>query len=197
MLRRQTGFTLIEIIVATAIFVIVVSSMLSLLNYTLKLNRRVDSLRQVSQGARTFTEGLIRDIRNGQIDYSVTDGSQPCFVGNYASSNNQSLGIINSLGERSCYYLSGGNLMVTKKTANGTITEQVNPTNITIANATFHFFIRPTTNPKPTLPPYPGVQPLVTIVGEFRSQLSSADSVTTLPYQTTISIDSYDIPHAN
>jgi prepilin-type N-terminal cleavage/methylation domain-containing protein len=196
-IRSQKGFTLIEIIVATSIFVVVVSAMLTLLNYTLKINRRVEGLRQVTQGARNFTEALVRDIRNGQVDYSITDAASPCYVGNYSFQNNKSLGLINSLGERSCYYLSGTNLMLTKKTTNGTVTEQVNATNIIIDNATFHFHVRPTTDPKPSSPPYPGVQPLVTIVANIRAQLSPGEPSANIPYQTTISIDAYDIPHAN
>src|SRR6476660_3667458 len=99
--KSQRGFTLIEILVSTAIFVVVVAAMLSLFNYTLKINRRVKSLREVAQGTRTFTETLTREIRNGRIDYSSwTDN---CTASNYASADNQSLAILTRSGDRLCF----------------------------------------------------------------------------------------------
>jgi GxxExxY protein len=75
----EKGFTLMEIMVASTIFVIVAVALLSLFNYVLKINRRADALRQASQSTRNFVESLVKEIRNGQVDYFV-NGDQ--FYGN-------------------------------------------------------------------------------------------------------------------
>jgi prepilin-type N-terminal cleavage/methylation domain-containing protein len=82
--NTSAGFTLIEIIVSTAIFVIVVGALLSLFNYSLKINRRTEALRQASQGMRNLVEFLTKEIRNGQIDYGIIGGSSvsPVWQGN-------------------------------------------------------------------------------------------------------------------
>lgn len=191
---RQQGFTLMEIVVATMIFASTVTLMLGLFNYTLKINRRVQGLRQVSQGTRNFTESLAREIRNGQIDYSARDGN--CDAGNYASTDNKSLGVINSAGEHVCFYYrkEDQSLYISKSSPNTSINEPINPVHFTIDNDSFHFYVRPVTNPKDQ--PYSGVQPFVSVTAVFSVQLNSGEPILTIPYQTTISTDVYDIPHA-
>lgn len=123
-LSKQNGFTLMEIMVATVIFAMLAVSLLSLFNYVLKINRRGEALRQASQGSRDFVEFLVKEIRNGQIDYYVANGnyttrinsnnSVPCgppgTPGNpsdgtptYGLKENK-LGIINTENVRECFY---------------------------------------------------------------------------------------------
>jgi prepilin-type N-terminal cleavage/methylation domain-containing protein len=73
--KKNLGFTLMEIVVSTTIFAIVAAAMMSLFNYVLKINRRSEALRQSAQGLRNFVEILAKDIRNGQIDYFVINGT--------------------------------------------------------------------------------------------------------------------------
>ncbi len=119
----QSGFTLMEILVSTAIFAIVAVAMLSLFNYVLKINRKTEALRQASQGMRNFVEVLVKEIRNGQIDYYVANGQtytaglDPCLspgggvgvnvtgVSTYATKENK-LGIINNENVQECFYLA-------------------------------------------------------------------------------------------
>lgn len=122
-LHSQSGFTLMEIVVATTIFVVVFMALLSLFNYTLKINRKAEALRQATQGMRNFVEYLVKEIRTGQIDYYVINGSQlvpaisatsacvpPVAVGNstYSSKSNW-LGLINSDGSQECFYYGMAN----------------------------------------------------------------------------------------
>ena len=98
-------------------------AMLSLFDYTLKINRRTEALRQASQGMRNFVEYLVKEIRNGQIDYYISDGQtytgnlSPCQPHGYVAGNSvgsgdrvtysaQSnwLGIINTDGVQECFY---------------------------------------------------------------------------------------------
>ena len=77
----EKGFTLMEIMVATVLFAIVFSSLLGLFNYVLKINRRTEAVRQASQGARDFVEFLVKEVRNGQIDYFVSNGQYSAAIG--------------------------------------------------------------------------------------------------------------------
>ena len=189
-LRKQQGFTLMEIIVATFIFVIVVSSVLVLFNAVLRINRAVQATRQVAQGSRNFTEILSREIRNGKIDYA----SSVCDSATYSDPQNTRLGIESYNGDKLCFYLDSetGLLYLRRETGSQVITESINPPNFTIDPATFNFIVRPSTNPFDT--PNLGVQPMVTIVAKFEAYKGGQDE-TIIPYQTTISTDVYDIPH--
>jgi prepilin-type N-terminal cleavage/methylation domain-containing protein len=190
--NRQLGFTLMEIIVATALFAISVSAILGLFNYALQINRRVEALRQVAQGTRNFTEAFVREIRNGRIDYQSS--LSRCATIDYADSQNTRLALVTASGDKVCYFLSGNNLLVQKRTASGgVVEEQINPVGFTITASKFHLYVRPTTNPKPSAPPYPDQQPFVTIVALFSVQVG-ADPAVTIPYQTTVGTDAYDLP---
>jgi len=122
--KHLAGFTLMEIMVSTTIFAIVSVALLSLFNYVLKINRNTEALRQASQGARNFVEFLVKEIRNGQIDYYVANGQTysanidgaPCGppgaegtnvtgARTYAFKENK-LGIINTENMQECFYLA-------------------------------------------------------------------------------------------
>lgn len=193
-IQSQAGFTLMEIVVSTAIFAVVVSAMLVLFTNTLNINRRVQATRQVSQGTRNFTEMVAREIRNGRVDYASDNAN--CNSSKYTFDDNQSLAIINKAGERLCFYISASDssLMVSK----GAVTEKVNPPHFYIKPSTFHFIIRPKTDPSPgSSGTNPGIQPFVTILAEFYYQGNAGENPLLIPYQTSISTDIYDIPAAN
>jgi prepilin-type N-terminal cleavage/methylation domain-containing protein len=123
--KKNLGFTLMEIVVSTTIFAIVAAAMMSLFNYVLKINRRSEALRQSAQGLRNFVEILAKDIRNGQIDYFVINGTTqspvaplgpcaaPAINGNdidqtYQEKENK-VGVMDSEGRESCYYFGDAN----------------------------------------------------------------------------------------
>lgn len=190
MLNRnsQKGFTIMEIVVATTIFASALTIMMALFNYTLQINRRVDAQRQSAQGTRNFMEFLVREIRNGKIDYVTTFSKcQPA----YYSTENNALAVLNRAGEPECFYIESGNLYIEKA---GTIS-RVNPVNLTVDQSTFRFLVQPTTDPHPTNPPYPGLQPFVTIIAQFSTSLPGVPNPVVIPYQTVVSPDIYDIPH--
>lgn len=193
--EKQTGFTLMEIIVATAIFVTVVSSILALLTFVLQINRRVQSVRQVAQGSRNFTEILSREVRNGRIDYYSANSN--CVSTNYADITNQSLALTTVDGVESCIYLTtDGKLNIERRNQSGSpTTEVINPENFTINPNNFRIWVRPTSDPFGGDISNLGVQPMVTIVAEFRIFSGGRDEQI-IPYQTTISSDVYNIPHA-
>ncbi len=77
-----------EIIVATMIFAVVVSALMTMFNYVLKINRRTEALRQASQGMRDLMETIVKEVRNGQIDYAVVNGTSDNNNSFYANVNN-------------------------------------------------------------------------------------------------------------
>jgi prepilin-type N-terminal cleavage/methylation domain-containing protein len=82
--KEQSGFTLMEIVVATTIFAVVVAALMSMFNYTLKINRRGEALRQASQSMRDLVEFITKEVRNGAIDYrtpGTATGSAPGALG--------------------------------------------------------------------------------------------------------------------
>ncbi len=193
--QRQFGFTLMEIVVATTLFATVLTLMLSLFTYTLKINRRTEALRQVSQGMRNFTEFVVKEVRNGQIDYSDTIAA--C-AGTYQTATGYTdfIKLVTTSGEQICLKWTNatdGRMFLYK---NGIAVQTINPANMKITVAKFH--VRPVCNPKTTCysGDYPGIQPFVTIVMQFQVTLPSGET-RTVPYQTTISTDQYDIPHKN
>jgi len=125
--KSGAGFTLMEIMVATVIFAIVAVSLMSLFNYVLKINRRGEVLRQASQDSLNFVEFLVKEIRNGQVDYYVNNGSYTSYINNdspqapcrppgtpgttvgaqstYKSASNW-LGIINTDNVEECFYFA-------------------------------------------------------------------------------------------
>lgn len=197
-IKSESGFTLVEIIVSTAIFITVVSAMLALFNYTLQINRRVQALREVVQSSRTFTETLTREIRNGRINYESQDAE--CIASNYTSEDNKSLAIQTKSGERLCFFVdkSSGDFYLKKTSATTSSTNLVfESTRFRIIPETFRFFVVPNTDPnEETGVGYPEQQPFVTIVAQF--ELDGVDTTPTIVnYQTTISTDVYDIFNQN
>ncbi len=198
-LSRQQGFTLMEIIVATAIFVTVVTAVLALFDYVLQVNRRVQAVRQVAQGTRAFTETLSREIRNGRIDYTQATGN--CAASNYTQASNQSLAMSTADGTQVCIYLvdgssegaeGSGQLYIERRNQGGTVAEElVNPPNFNINPDTFRFIVRPSLNPFGGSSQ--GIQPMVTILAEFMVYPGQRDEQI-IPYQTTISSDVHNIP---
>ncbi len=188
----QQGFTLVEIIIATAIFTIVVGSVLALFNSVLHINRRVQATRQITQATRNFTEVLSREIRNGRIDYPTDDS---CPYLDYTDINNHSLAITSYTGERICFYMNPSvyydNFILKRISASGTVTEEkINPSNIWMDRNMVHFIVRPTYNPSAGS----SIQPMVTILASFKIN-EGTDYEKVIDYQTTISTDVYDIPH--
>lgn len=192
--QSQSGFTLMEIIVATAIFAVTVSGILILFNYTLRINADVQLNRQATQGLRNFTEILAREVRNGDIYYPVTWESGHC-PPDYTGKDNHSLAIITNDGDKLCFYVDYDGIMyVEKQTSNGVVSEVVNPPNLTIDYSTFRFLVFPQTDPEVQVSgTYPGVQPVVQMIGDFT--VSNNKDTKTISYQTSISSDNYEIPH--
>lgn len=168
-----------EILVSTVIFAVVVSSLMSLFNYVLKINRKSEALRQASQGMRNFAETLAKNIRNGEIDFGMNGTHDaprssdigPClkianvgdnYYGLSGNGKDNRLSIIDNEGFHQCIYFGdqNGNYVGSGFThTNGTLvvlkegnTPQIlNPSNFKITQLAFT--VKPTCDPYIIKPP--------------------------------------------
>jgi prepilin-type N-terminal cleavage/methylation domain-containing protein len=212
--HREDGFTLMEIMVSTLIFVVLSLAVMSLFNYTLKINRKTDALRQASQSLRGFVENLVKEVHNGQIDYGVESGkvlarinascpvAPPGTVGaNYDGNNVYSLaetklGLIDTDGNRVCIYLSSDGKDIMMQKENISPAEKMNPENFIVQPNGLKFYIRPLSDPysHDITGVYPNIQPSVTMLLNFKLVLPTGEEVPIF-YQTTIDANKYDIPN--
>ncbi|MFH0819369.1 MAG: type II secretion system protein [Patescibacteria group bacterium] len=138
-IKKNKGFTLIEIVVATGIFLIIfviISDLAITFNrnpqeliYQKKLEREVDYC----------MEFLAQKIRTDNIDYSayISDGQD---LTSSADNPSDRLYLINQYGEHDNFYVSS-NLYYD----NGAVGENVNSANVVFDN--IYFYIYPATDP--------------------------------------------------
>lgn len=208
----QFGFTLMEVIVATSIFAVVITLMLTLFNLTLRIQRKTEALRQVAQTVRNVSEFLVKEIRNGQIDYNIQDGQVvvspvgSCPTATLSGSNAgqtyqlatpDRVGIINIDGDRECIVYDSVNQKITL-TKENVGTEDLTPPNVRISFA--RFIVHPVKDPYTDLPnagsSLVGIQPMVTILLAAQVTLPTGETKS-ISYQTSVSTNVYDIPNKN
>ena len=151
---RQSGFTLAEAVVATAVFAFVVTSILGVYMSTLKLDTRTRALRAVSSNARFVMEFLAKEVTNGRIDYASYPGA--------SASSTTDLYLINQLNESEHIYLSGTDLVLAKSAGS----TNLNSNNVKVTN--LKFYASPLGDPLTTAKTY-NEQPHVTVVIELTS----------------------------
>lgn len=179
----QSGFTLVEAIVATALFAFAVTSIIGVYIFTVRVNRRTDTIRSASENARFISEFLTKEIRNGQIDYSNPIAPCPALLSNPGTT----LAVVNIDGDHECFSLSGTNLVYAKN-AGGVLLAPVQLNDPKIKISGLQFYISPTCNPYSA---GAKTEPTVTINAQVQANPDPQDNII-LPIQTTISIPKYD-----
>lgn len=199
--KREHGFTLMEIVVATTIFASVVTLMLTLFNQTLRIYRRTEAIRQTAQSVRNTMEYVVKEVRNGKIDYSVQDGQillepvDPCPAPAvpdediYVTDDQSFVGIQNVDGQRECIYWDQVDSIFIQIEGLGA-PSRLNPTNVKFTNV--KFIVRPSHDPFASPP---GIMPSVTILAVAETTLPTGENYV-VPYQTTVSTYQYDLPYA-
>lgn len=188
--KSQSGFTLVELMISTVLFALVLSSMLVLFNYALKINRKAEAIRQATQGVRNFAEFAVKEIRNGRIDYTTPAIASQCVVPYGPMSSAVAIRTLED--DRICLYIEDGQLKLAK---NSLPVQVITPSRLTVDAATSHFYVRPTCDPYTTCAGgiYPAQQPVVVMVLRFVLTLPTGETVV-LPYQTSVTTTAYDIP---
>lgn len=176
-LKPDSGFTLIEAVVSTAVFAFVIVSILGVYMSTIQLDRKGRSQRAVSQNARYIMEFLAKEIRNGKINYaSYPSGIVPANPDLYLE--NQS-NIIERL------YLSGTNMVLDK----GGATTNMNSVSVKVT--TLKFYIKPAGDPYTPAKTY-NEQPHVTVVLGLTSNFgNNPKDIIVLNLQDTFAVRNY------
>ncbi len=161
LINSEKGFTLVEAVVATAVFAFVISSIIGVYLSVLKLDRKARAQRAVYDNSRFIMEFLSKEIRNGSIDYASYGGTVPA---------NPDLYVKNQSNEIERFFLSGTNMSLTKNAA----TTNLNSGGVQVTKLTF--LIAPTVNPYTTAK-LANEQPHVTVLLELTSNygINSSD----------------------
>jgi len=174
---RINGFTLIEAVVATAVFAFVVSSIIGVYLSVLQLDRKTRAQVAVSQNARFIMEFLAKEVRNGNIDYS---GANSCVNGI------NKLCLINQAGEAEYIEYLSPNLVFKKASST---TTNLNSAAVKITN--MGLYVQPTHDPFTPAKNF-NEQPRVTVVLELTSNYgSNTIDVVKTNLQTTFAVRVY------
>jgi len=199
----HSGFTLIEALVSTAIFVIVISALTAAFVYISKLQRRTNAIRAANDNARYISDFLSKEIRNGSLTLNTAASIGPCgqYVYTPDSQSNIWLQIVNVSGDIECFYLgtttpgfgepgvlsaSGPELWIIKQPAGSVAPltgQSLNLSYAQITNLTF------------TVDNYdltaPSLQPFVTIQGTVTSN-KDPQNVVSVPFETSITLETVE-----
>lgn len=210
--NAKLGFTIIELLVSIGIFAVVVTLAISLFNQVLRIQRRTETLRRVNQALRNTTEFLVKEVRNGKIDYGVQDGtvrknpyltncpsapgsgSTPDGGATYVwnqSSRNQALALTNPAGETECIYYNAGQKAIYLEKLGLPAVQRLTPADVNVTR--FEVRVVPGKDPYMDTGGLAEIQPMVQILLVFSAQLSATE-VRTISYQTAVSTNIYDIP---
>ena len=173
----DSGFTLIEALVATTVFAFVVSSIIGVYISVLQLDRKTRAQTSVSQNARFIMEFLAKEIRNGSIDYS---GLNSCVNGS------TKLCLINQAGEAEYMEYLAPNLVFKKAS---TSTTNLNSAIVKVTKS--GIYMQPAGDPFTAAKNF-NEQPHVTVVLELTASAGSnpADLVK-MNLQTTFAVRVY------
>ena len=169
--HKQQGFTLIEAVVASALFAFVVTSMLGIYTSTLKLDARTRAERAVNENGRFIMEFFAKEVTNGHIDYAS-------YQGGLATTTNE-IYLINQGLESEHIYLSGNNLVLTKIAG----TTNLNSSTVRVTRA--QFLVSPAGDPFTPAKTY-NEQPHVTVILQLTANYGAKDAIA-LNLQSTFS----------
>ena len=180
-IKTNTGFTLIEIMVAVSIFtIIMVISMGSILS-VLEANKKSQSLRTVMDNLNFTTEAMTRTIRFGSHYHCNADvTSPPLNSPRDCASGASSIDVRSSDGHQVIYKLVGGRIV---RSVDGATDYNVTSTDLTVTNLTFRVFGSPL---------YPDqFQPqVIIVVGGYAG--AKATSKSSFNIETTVSQRLFD-----
>ena len=158
--KKQQGFTLMEVLISSSIFVIVVLSSLSIYSIVFKTSQKTIALTRIQQEAQFMIQVLVKKIRTSVVDYDY-----------YADYTPEGKGLVPILvlkdAADSRYYFKqiGNGLGVYTGASSPTEDSDYNiipATNITIES--LEFYINPIINPFASLDNPPTSQPYVMLV---------------------------------
>lgn len=116
-MRRNAGFSLMEIMVATMITIIITGALLAIFVNTMTNNRVVQGINESDKGAREQLDILVDHVRNAQ---AYRPNSTTPYQAISAATATSFTYYVNSGGNTVRYYLSGGDLRRDETNIGGT-----------------------------------------------------------------------------
>jgi type II secretory pathway pseudopilin PulG len=197
--KSSRGFTLVEALVSTAIFVVVISALTAAFVYISKLQRRTNAIRAANDNVRYISDFLSKEIRNGALTSASASSIGQCgqYENNPSSQSSQWLQIVNVSGDLECFYLGtsgspgvlsavGPELWIVKQPVGSAapLAAQALNLNFTqITNLTFTVYNYDLANP--------ALQPFVTIQGTVTSN-KDPQNIVSVPFETSITLQTVE-----
>jgi prepilin-type N-terminal cleavage/methylation domain-containing protein len=186
--KEQKGFTLLEMLVVSAIFVMALTSMVSIFVQTNRAQKSLANSEKLQADTRYVVELVTREVRNNRIDYDFYDGSsgkdlddQPV---NY-------LALRDGDDEQIIFHYDNNNMKICRDISVAINCANDNYFDITpddISVISMKFLISPNINPFSVYAAgRPDLQPLITLALTTQSLTGSADGPDWIRYQTAIS----------
>ena len=175
---RQSGFSLIEALVAATIFAIAATSMTGVYLAVQRLNQAARSLTAVQQNARFVMEDISKIVRNGQINYAAYGGPVP-------QPSAQYLYLIDRDGQPVRISYNAGNQTLDLQKGSGATTNYMGA-EVRVLN--FRAYVWPDNDP--FIIPVPLEQPTVTVFLDLQSNLNPR-FVERAQMQTTVATRQY------
>jgi len=158
-IKNQKGFSLMEVLVSTSIFVIISLASMSIYIAVLRASQETKAMTRIQQESQLIIETLTKKIKTSRVDYDYVG-----YVGGIDNINGEiELALIDSLDDEYVFTATDNSLTIA---VNGGEGISIPASNVNIES--LKFFINPTTNPF-SLDAPPSSQPYVTLVMEISS----------------------------
>jgi len=185
-INKQKGFTLLEMLVVSAIFVMTMTAMVSIFVQTNRAQKRLANSEKLQADTRYVVELIAREVRNNKVDYDFyTSGgddltAQPL---NY-------LALKNTDDESIRFHFTNNKIEICRYVSEVINCEldtyyDVTPEDISVTS--MKFFVTPDTNPFVLYGAEDNDQPLVTVALTTQSLTADLDTPEWIRYQTAIS----------
>jgi len=172
-INNEKGFSLMELLVATSIFVIIALASLSIYSATLRASQKSLALTRIQQEAQLIMQVLAKKIRNSHVNYNYSGYTKPLF------NPEEELALTDLVQDNYVFKKNGSKITVA---VNGGADVNISADTVEIND--LKFYINPTANPFVSLDEPPSSAPYVTIVLTLSS--TKAGQSASLTIQETV-----------
>jgi prepilin-type N-terminal cleavage/methylation domain-containing protein len=182
--HNKSGFTLVEMLVAIAIFVTALTAVSAIFTFSNKSQRTTQALSDTQSDARFALEVMAQNIRRGSIDYASTE------YGGTIASNPQDVLVLRDTNNNQVWFkkVTSGTQGVAQMSEDGSTWVDLTPPDVSVA--LLKFYISPATDPF-LASPVTNQQPLVTITMVTSSTADAGESLLPTYIQTTVASRQY------
>ncbi|OJI07844.1 hypothetical protein BK004_00135 [bacterium CG10_46_32] len=182
--HNSAGFTLVEIVVAIAIFVSAITAVSAIFTYSNRSQRTTLAISETQGDARFALEVIAQQIRRGSIDYADAQ------YGGSISSNPQDVLVLRDVLDNQVWFrrTTSGDRGIVEMSEDGLLWVDLTPPTVSVD--VLRFYISPSTDPF-LASPATNQQPLVTITMVSSSTAVGTETIIPTYLQTTVSSRQY------